>query len=249
MQSATIPFNQLEGDPRNIRVQYTGIDELAYSILTYGLLQRLLVVRVGNKFVVRDGNRRLRALERLIKSGHRTAVDGVDCLILDSDGSFEQVIAEVQKQEAPIWHLGYRFIEFIEAGASQEQIGTSIGRSRGYVSRAVNIAANLAPETIKRLDSIPIGTLSAEQVCRISTLINPVTKKPDTKAQLDKITQFLDLPRAQRRSGERKKDKNNQISFRFYKLKGKLRIPAEHAKVVQGIIDYLDGTTTRLKLP
>jgi ParB/RepB/Spo0J family partition protein len=245
-----IPFCQLLEDPKNIRRSYTGIDELAHTIYEHGLLQNLIVIQIrNNEYIVKDGNRRRRAFGRLIETGHWDENKGIPCLLLDSDGSFEQLVAEVQKQEAPIWHLGFRFLEFESAGLNQEKIANYIGRSRGFVSRAQQISSNLAPETIKRLDELPAKALTAEQVHRVSVLVNPVTKKPDTQAQLNKIQTFIDLPRSISKAGKHKsKDRNNAVTKRLYKLKTSLRIPAHAAKTVNAVIDYLDGTTIRLKL-
>lgn len=249
-QFALLLYDQLEEDPKNIRTVYSGIDELARTIYEFGLLQNLVVIPLGNgKFVVRDGNRRKKAIGHLIKTDHWPKEKGIPCLILDSDGNFEQLVAEVQKQEAPIWHLGFRFNEFEDSGCNQEQISSYIGRSRGFVSRCQHIAANLCPEAIARLDALPPKALTAEQVHRVSVLVHPVTKKPDKEAQLGKIQSFLDLPRAIQKAGKHKsKDRNNIITKRLYKLKTAVRIPAHAAKVVNAVIDYLDGTTNRLKV-
>jgi ParB/RepB/Spo0J family partition protein len=246
----SIPFSQLEEDPKNIRRSYTAIDELAHTIYEHGLLQNLIVVQIAkDRYVVKDGNRRRRAFARLIEAGHWDNSQGINCLLLDGEGSFEQLVAEVQKQEAPIWHLGFRFIEFEESGLSQKQIANYIGRSPGFVSRAQQISSNLAPETIKRLDDLPAKALTAEQVHRVSVLVNPVTKKADVQAQLSKIQSFIDLPRVRRQPGKHgNRDRNLKITKRFYHLKTALKIPAHAAKTVNAVIDYLDGTTTRLKL-
>ena len=243
---ALIHFSALVEDPRNIRKSYTSIDELAHTINEYGLLQNLITTRLGeDRFIVKDGNRRKRAIGHLISLKLWDENKPVPCYILDNDGSFEQIIAEVQKQEAPIWHIGFRFNEFQDMGMNQEQISARIGKSRGYVGRAQQISANLAPETIKRLDTLPVNTFTISQVCQISKLINPASLEPDKQAQLAKIETLLELPRRVRK--QLGKAKNKDLTARFYKLKTKLKIPLHAAPIVNAIIQYLDGETTHLK--
>jgi len=242
---ALIHFSSLEEDPKNIRRIYTGIDELAYTINEYGLLQNLLVVPINKeRFVVKDGNRRRRAIAHLIERNLWDKDKPVPCYILDSNGNIEQLVAEVQKSPAPIWHLGYRFIEFTQMDMTQEQMSVRVGKTRGFISRAIQIATNLDPEVINRLDKLPPNTLTNEQVFGISRLIHPVTLKPDKEAQLQKIESFLQVSKRIRPKG---KAKNKDLTARFYKMKTKLKIPIHAIPYVNAIVGYLDGQTNVLK--
>lgn len=73
-----IPTDQLRANPANVRDHVDGIDELANSIRSNGILQPLIVNRtIDDQYVVTDGHRRL-AAARLAK------VPLVPCLVTDA---------------------------------------------------------------------------------------------------------------------------------------------------------------------
>ena len=92
-----IPLNKLVASPANVRKTgaLTGIEELAASIATHGLLQNLQVRPGANgKYEVVAGGRSLAALQRLAKGKKIAKTEDIACHVIDGDDATEISLAE-----------------------------------------------------------------------------------------------------------------------------------------------------------
>lgn len=128
----------------NPRFDFGEIEELAKSIKANGLLQPLRIKRLvgeeitqlGKLFVLIDGDRRLTAIELLIKKGHEFP-EGVPAVIVDKDQT--ELTSLIQMFEA---NTGKAFLPLEEAAAYKRmkdagmtvaKICASVGRKQVHV--------------------------------------------------------------------------------------------------------------------
>jgi len=60
-----LPLVEIESGPQNTRRSHQGIDELSASLRAHGLLQPVIVRRVGDHYVLVAGHRRTEAARKL----------------------------------------------------------------------------------------------------------------------------------------------------------------------------------------
>lgn len=124
-----VALSLLHADPGNIRAELHGIDTLAASIRSQGLLQPLLVANQSGRFVVVDGHRRLAAL-RAVGRGDALcvitpAVDRCTALARMISAAHSQALEPVEQARA--------FKEMREQGMSTADIGKATGVGPGTV--------------------------------------------------------------------------------------------------------------------
>ena len=165
----------------NPRFDFGEIDELAKSIQVNGLLNPLRVKRVaaenGKVFELIDGDRRLTAIEHLLKKGHDFP-EGVPVVVVDAKQ--EDVTSLVQMFEA---NSGKAFLPMEEAIAykKMQDAGMSIKAIGEAVSRKhVHIVATLALLTAD--DSV-------QEAVKAGTVTGTTAKKIATAARGDKAKQ------------------------------------------------------------
>jgi ParB family chromosome partitioning protein len=97
-----IPFNMLVPTPLNVRKVKTGIDSLAASIASRdGLMQNLVVVsREDGKFEVIAGERRRRAIAKLIKDKIWHKDVEIPCKIAERDEATSMSYSENRERVA-----------------------------------------------------------------------------------------------------------------------------------------------------
>jgi ParB family chromosome partitioning protein len=143
-ESLTIPLNKLAPWSGNVRKTgvHDGIDELAASIASHGLLQSL-VVQTGKrgKYEVVAGQRRLLALQSLAKAGTIAKDFPVPCMVVDnSETSTELSLAE-NVVRAPM-HPADQFEAFhalAEQGESPADIAARFGISELAVAQRLKL--------------------------------------------------------------------------------------------------------------
>jgi ParB family chromosome partitioning protein len=147
--------------PRNPRLTLEGIDELASSLSDHGLLQPVVVRRVGKEFELIAGHRRLEAARLLDWPAIAAVVrdeaqDQAYILTLVENLQREDL---TPKEEAAALEVLVR-----ERGWSTRQVGEAIKRSPIYVSRRLRVFEDdvLAPLVLKK--GLPVST--AEELLR-----------------------------------------------------------------------------------
>ncbi len=116
--------------------------ELAASIKTRGLLQPLVVRRVGDHYELLAGERRFRAAQMV-------GLDRLPALIREGDDPLEIALIEnLQREDLSPLEESEALAALIERhGYSHREIGDLLGKSRPYVSNM--LALTKLPETVK----------------------------------------------------------------------------------------------------
>lgn len=135
-----------KGQPRR-HFDEAALDELAASIREHGLIEPVVVRRIGNedRFELIAGERRWRAAQR---AGLREVLVVVKAL--DNRRAFEAAIIEnVQREDLdPIEFAGALRILIDEHGHTQESLATVVGKDRTTIANALRL--NKLPERIKQ---------------------------------------------------------------------------------------------------
>jgi ParB/RepB/Spo0J family partition protein len=157
----------------NPRFDFGEIDELAQSIKANGLLNAIRVKRLvkpdeaGNLFELIDGDRRLTAIEKLIKKGHDFP-EGIPAIIVDK--AQDDVTSLIQMFEA---NSGKTFLPLEEAAAYKRMqdagmtiaaICKAVGRKQVHVTEILNILK--ADDSLK--DAAADGSIGKTMVKQIA---------------------------------------------------------------------------------
>lgn len=142
------------------------LDELVDSIRQHGIIQPLVVSRVGDRYQLIAGERRLRAAERL-------GLAAVPAIIRESreQEKLELAIVEnVQRQDLnPIEEaLAYQQLSE-EFGLTQDEIARQVGKRRTTIANAVRLLA--LPSAMQQ--ALRQGTITASHAKILLTAITP----------------------------------------------------------------------------
>ena len=166
----------------NPRFDFGAINELAQSIKANGLLNAIRVKRLaqvdgnGALFALIDGDRRLTAIEQLIKKGH-TFPEGIPAIIVDK--AQDDVTSLIQMFEA---NSGKTFLPLEEAaaykrmqdaGMTLKQICAAVGRAHMHVAEILNILK--ADDSVK--DAVKDGSIGKTMAKQISKIAKGDTEK------------------------------------------------------------------------
>jgi ParB/RepB/Spo0J family partition protein len=196
MEYEEVPVALIDEDPKNARQVYKGIEELSEDIAEHGLLTTPVLVRkVDGRYQLDSGHRRLRAVKRLLETERHSGV--VFCLVKDhgADTRWTALSTNVHQHELTVWEYGYRFIDLIDAGATQEEIAAHIHKNQSFVSTAVRIARGLHPSVRKRLIHLGQKALTAGQLKELASLYDQELDAPDEGAQLKRLERMLSVKR------------------------------------------------------
>jgi len=162
----SISLNKLTAWDGNVRKtgRDEGIDELAASIASHGLLQSL-VVKPGKrgKYAVIAGQRRLLALQSLAKQGRIDKDHVIDCRIAD-DGIDPAEISLAENVVRVAMHPADQFEAFaalIEGSASVTDVAARFGVSESLVTRRLKLG-RLSPVILAAYRAGDIGLEEAQ---------------------------------------------------------------------------------------
>lgn len=154
----TVPAKSIAHNPRNPRDDYADVGELAESILEYGILQPLGVVRyevylsrypefeseIGSAhWVVVQGNRRLAA-------AHQVDIADVPVVVqerLGREDVFDEstLIENVHRADLPPLREAALLRELLDKYGSQRKLAGKIKKSQGYISQRLSLL-DLVPD-------------------------------------------------------------------------------------------------------
>lgn len=154
----------------NPRFDFGEIENLAASIKANGMLNAIRVKRItGNPaadFELIDGDRRLTACEKLIKSGHEFP-EGIPAIIVDK--AQEDITSLVQMFAANDGKLflpleeAAAYKRMLDAGMTQKQICAAVGRKHMHVAQILALID--ADESVKEaLKDGKIGKTMAKEI-------------------------------------------------------------------------------------
>lgn len=177
-----IPVEAIEISAVRIRKELGAVEELAYSLGTYGLLHPIQVYRSGGRYRLIAGERRLRAAMSLGWPLIDARIHGAG----DHDLLLE-LVENTQRKHLNDAEEADALIHLVRAkGYEIKEVAAQVGRSEAYVSKRVRVFE----DTVLRAQ-IEAGTLSVSVAEEF--LIVPVSNRPSLVAQA--VTERWDVAR------------------------------------------------------
>lgn len=155
LQQAKLTVGQIKNNPFQPRKEFDGdeLKSLSESIKTHGVLQPLVVRKVGNDFQLIAGERRLRAAQ--VAGMSEVPVHIVD---FNDQQVFEAALVEnIQRSDLNAIEKAQAFKDYLDRfKLTQDQLGSKIGMDRTTISNFVNLL-NL-PASVQ--DAVRLGQLT-----------------------------------------------------------------------------------------
>lgn len=255
-----IAYDLIDPTPENVRQHYTRLEELAVSIAENGLLQNLVVMRKGDRFVCKAGERRRRAIGYLLlhpdeqmkqfgkvlggwhgmgaaKSGSVTG--GIPCMVIPTDAAeVANTIENIHREDLWPWELGKRLLEWNEAGYDQEYIGMRIGRSQTYVAKFITFGRCLSPRVTKAIEQTgDKGLISLKSLLKLCKHYDPVLLEPLHDQQVKALEEVFGHVRTYTKS-DQKRGERTRVLERARKL-ARMKVPGHAKPYVRAIYEYL----------
>jgi ParB/RepB/Spo0J family partition protein len=255
MEYKELYLEQLAIDPTNYRGYYEGVDSLAHSIRDHGLLQNLVVAPLEgqpDRYIVKAGNRRLLAINKLVETGERSPEQTIMCLV-DDDGNWADIVENMHREDVPMWRTGFRFIELMEGGLTQLEIAARSNVSNGTVSNYTSVARNLHPEVMTKLERMGHKSVTKTQLIVMARCINE-SLEPVLADQLALLEKFLSANSSKRifkkRTPRADLGTKSMVYDRFMRIvHGYEKTPPQHVAVVDAVIKYLKGDVRHPQYP
>ncbi len=143
------------------------------SIETYGQIDPIKVVPLGEKFLVKDGKRRVASLKQLGKSE-------VEAIVVDLDGPIVTILGNLMRLPNPIAEAE-AFQELLDSGWSQDDLSENLGISKSKVYWRLKLL-NLLPELKEKITSGKMGSTAGEIASKLSG------EEQENLAQNEKVT-------------------------------------------------------------
>lgn len=147
---ALVPIEQISPNPYQPRKTFNeaSIEELARSVREHGIVQPLVVTRIGdNKYRLIAGERRFRAAQ---KAGLVTVPVVVKETMTDSDVLQVALIENIQREDLNPIEEAYAYHQLHEEfGLTQEEISKRVGKERSTVANFLRLLR--LPEPVKKL--------------------------------------------------------------------------------------------------
>lgn len=166
-----VPIGLIDPNPHQPRhqAQDEALDELVASIKQHGILQPLIVTKIGVRYQLIAGERRFRAARRL-------GLPSVPAVVRDSH-ELEQlewaIVENVQRQDLnPVEEaIAYQQLAD-EFGLTQEEIAKKVGKSRTTIANTVRLLT-LPPEMLGALRD---GRLTTSHAKVLLTAVTPLER-------------------------------------------------------------------------
>lgn len=171
-----LEIDQIAPDQNQPRKSFDGIEELAQSIKEKGVLQPITVVRVGDKFRIRHGERRWRASQL---AGCKTIPAIIMHPVEDADEL--QLIENMQREDlSPIEEsLSIKRI-ITTKNLTQTEMAQHLGKTQPYISQSLAIASYVENNETENLLSIRTASgakLSREHLVQIAAVKDNIERQ------------------------------------------------------------------------
>lgn len=134
--TAAIPLAAVVDSRRNPRQRLQGIEDLAASLLTFGLLQPIVVRRKGRKFELVAGHRRLEAARSL----GWESIDAVIRRASEDEAYLLTLVENLQRADlSPREEADALAVLIRERGWSTREVAGAIHRSQALVSKRLRV--------------------------------------------------------------------------------------------------------------
>jgi ParB family chromosome partitioning protein len=154
---ALVPVGAVAPNPKQPRTEFDqgGIDALAASIDSVGLLQPIVVRADGDGYVLVAGERRLRAAKQL---GHAEIAAVIRQPTDDQTNLTEALVENLQRQDLNPLEEAAAYQELLEEfSMTHDEVASRVGKSRSTVTNTLRLLQ--LPIAIQRM--IVVGDLSA----------------------------------------------------------------------------------------
>ncbi len=132
----------------------TALNELAQSIKTHGVIQPIILVKSGDRYMIVSGERRWRASKL---AGLKT-IPAIIKRYTDAEIAEIALIENLQREDLNPIESAFAIRELVEKyNLTQEEVAEKIGKSRSAVTNTLRLLA-LRPEIVKMIEH---GELSA----------------------------------------------------------------------------------------
>jgi ParB/RepB/Spo0J family partition protein len=147
-EAIRLPLDLIDPNPDNPRRQYTEIDQLADSIADpdIGLLQPILVRRIGDRYQILAGHRRFTAFQMLHKAQpHAPQWRTIPAVVrrMDDDAAYVALLsAQFHTRPFSSREEASALERLAATGLTLKQIGTKLHRTEGWTSRRLRVYAD-----------------------------------------------------------------------------------------------------------
>lgn len=167
-----VAVHRLLEDPRNERRTFAGLEELAESIRSVGLIEPLTVMpATENRFQILTGHRRFRA-------ACMAGLNQVEVVVRDpADETVRRrrsIVSNLQREDVPPLELADALQEMLDEDPEihdQKQLAAVLGKSPQWVSEMLRILS-LPPPLQVELRSAP-RPVAADSIAKIARLDDP----------------------------------------------------------------------------
>ena len=204
-----LPISEIRPNPRQPRRTFAeeGLEELALSIRTHGILQPLTVRRTEQGWELIAGERRLRAA---LLAGLET----VPCMETEADGNRSALLALVenlQRRDLHYFEEAAAIADYLRAsGVTQEEAAAQLGRSPSALANKLRLL-RLSPACRKLLTQHSLTERHARALLRLEaederlTALNRIVKRQLNVAQTEqyieqRLSALRSAPPARRRT-------------------------------------------------
>lgn len=162
-----LPVDRIDRNPDQPRRVFDPeqLERLAESIRVHGVLQPVVVRRVGDRFELVVGERRWRAAQK-------AGLDALPAVVADIDEQDRLEVAlveNVQRRDLNPIELGFAFRTLAETGATQDEIGRRVGLDRSTIANHLRLLD--LPGSYQ--EDVEAGRLSTGHAKALLQLTNP----------------------------------------------------------------------------
>ena len=197
-----IPIEEIAPNPDQPRQNLGDLSELISSIREKGVLEPLLVRKVGGRFQIIAGERRYRAA---IEAG----LDEVPCVVRESSDAEMMELALVenlQRKDLTAFEEADGLKVLADAyGYTHEMMAEKVGRSRSSVTETLALTA--MPEDVRELcrradiqsKSVLLQIVRQNSAEKMTALLERLQKEGPTRAEARRLTKERSTPRGRGR--------------------------------------------------
>ena len=157
-------------DQPRVRFEEQTLAELAQSIASHGVLQPILVERVGQRYRIIAGERRFRAAQRAGLQKIPAAIRAPD----DDDRLTLALIENIQREDLSPLEEANAYRRIIDTtGMSQEELAARVGKHRSTVANSLRLLG--LPEEMRV--ALADGTISAGHARAVLMIPDPAERR------------------------------------------------------------------------
>ncbi len=158
------------GDQPRVRFEEEPLAELTQSIATHGVLQPILVERVGRRYRIIAGERRFRAAGRAGLQRIPAVVRATD----DDDRLTLALIENIQREDLTPLEEAQAYRRLIDlTGISQEDLAARVGKHRSTITNSLRLLG--LPEEMR--SALSAGTISAGHARAVLMIPDPAERQ------------------------------------------------------------------------